>query len=187
MANLREKSLSRLWLKMQESDTGTITAYRSVYTKRENQQRNKKLLAQLMSRGYSVTSVSGAYIEDFGKPEAEEVTEHTFFVEDIKHKGTLEDDLVKFGVEYDQDSVMFIPIRGEISVLIGTNATGFPGFGKEVKYDNLVFGKNGEFMTKARNRPFLFESIEMEHQFPDGYLGRMAMAKIAKMNWSLID
>mgnify|MGYP000469564180 CR=1 FL=1 len=35
-SNLNESSLSRLWKKYQDSDSGTITAFRGEYSKKEN-------------------------------------------------------------------------------------------------------------------------------------------------------
>ena len=94
---LQESSLSRLWKHSQEHDYGTITAFRyapdcgegTPYTKKENLQRNKSLLAKLRSKGYGVTSIKGSYIENYGKPTAREVGENSFFVADIQDKGKL--------------------------------------------------------------------------------------------------
>ncbi len=184
---LIESSLSRLTSHMVEHDTGTITAFRSSYTYKENLQRNKQLLAKLFSLGYNVTSVQGVYVEDYGTKDAKEVGEHVFFVVDVKDKGRLEDDLRFLGEEYEQDSVLFIPKPGNESYLWGTNDAEFPGYGKVVKFSHRGMGTSGQFMTKIRGRPFIFESVLKEHKSPDGYLGRMATNAYTKMNWHDIE
>ena len=79
----------------------------SMAARKEKQQRNKLLLSKLRARGYSVTSIKGSYIENYGTPNAREVGESSFFVADLQDKGTLLNDLKKFGKEFDQDSILF--------------------------------------------------------------------------------
>ncbi len=158
-----ESSLSRLFSKMQEHDTGTITAFRGEYTKKENRARNRELLSDLVVMGYRVTEVDGSYIENFNTPQANEVKEDSFFVEDWADKGRLRADLEKLGQKYEQDSVLFIPkinSQGTTkAILIGTRADAWPGLGKETPFFKSGWGRPAEFMTKVRNRPFIFESV----------------------------
>jgi hypothetical protein len=195
---LSEKSLSRLLSHMENHDCGTITAYRSArdcnegepYTKKENQQRNKKLLAMLSSKRYGITSVKGSYIEDFGTSKAKEVGEHVFFVVDLNDSGNLESDLRKFGEEFEQDSILFIAKGGESATLIGTNQckNGYPGYGKKIKFNTRGMGKSGEFFTKVGNMPFTFsEGLFEEHKLPHGYFGRWSCSAIANSRWEDID
>jgi hypothetical protein len=59
------------------------------YTYRQNMQRNASLLSKIHSLGrYSVTAIKGAYIENFGTPEAREVDENTFSLLMLKIKET---------------------------------------------------------------------------------------------------
>jgi hypothetical protein len=204
---LNEKSLSRTLEHMKNNDTGIITAYRSrkykvddkgnevpefgdQYTKKENQQRNRKLLALLQSKGYGVISMKGTYIENFKTPEAKEVGEHVFFVIDLKNKGNLKKDLKSYGEKFNQDSIMFIPKGGDTAILIGTNSVdkdAFPGYGKSLDFNTRKLGSAGEFFTKLNNKPFMFESVVVEYNEPDGYLAKMACSKIANSNWSDIE
>lgn len=194
MRKIIESSLSRLYSKMLKHETGTMTAYRNkeynenrniihIYTKKENQARNKSLLAKLQNAGYLVTSVKGSYIENFGTSKAVEVGEHTFFIEDNKDTGKLRQDLIKLGEDFNQDSVMFIHKYGKEADLIGTNKTGYPGYHKEIHYRDHKFGVIGKFMTKVGNRPFFFENIQLYHQDAQGYLGKWALDTIANMTW----
>lgn len=194
MRKVIESSLSRLFNKMQDHDTGTITAYRDkeyddndnithVYTYKENQARNRSLIAKLLNKGYLVTSVRGSYIENYGKSNAKEVGENTFFVEDYMDKETLKKDLIGLGQSFNQDSIMFIYKGGKQSDLIGTNKTGYPGYNKVVHYEDRKAGVIGQFMTKVGNRPFFFESIIKQYHDAQGHLGKHARFTIASMPW----
>lgn len=79
-SNLNESSLSRLWKKYQDSDSGTITAFRGEYSKKENLARNAELKAALLGAGYSVTSVDDVYIENYGSANEKPVKEKSFIV-----------------------------------------------------------------------------------------------------------
>lgn len=177
MENMKESSLSRIYNKMMTNDTGAITAFRSNFTNSENKDRNKLLLAKLFRLGYGVTSIKGSYIEDFGTVNAQEVGEDTFFVEDLKAKGNLEQDLVNLGKEFDQDSILFIPKGGDGSVLIGTNNADFPGLNQKISMGKFGGGQSGEFFSRVNGRPFVFKESLHEHQAPSGMMGRWAMQK----------
>jgi len=179
---MQEFNLSRLLHQILKHDTGTISAFRSQYTHKENLKRNKQLLAKVFCLGYDVTSVDGVYVENYGTDSAVEVAKDTFFVVDTKNKGTLEQDLRKLGEEYNQDFILFIPRPGDEFYLWGTNLTGYPGYGNCIKYSHSGREKIGEFMTKSKDRPFNFESINKELVKPDG-LGWMAAVSISKMDW----
>lgn len=201
--NLNESSLSRVVHHMSNHDCGTITAFRSKegcgeandkpYSLQDNKKRNRQLYAKLESLGYGVTEVDGAYIENFGKPTAVEVKEDVYFVVDLKDRGNLEQDLVKLGEEYMQDSIMFIP-KGKMGILIGTNkCTDFPGYGKKVPFSSRSFGKTGEFMTKVRNRPFMFEDSFLQKECRENYYsvaninGKWATKLTANKDWRDIE
>lgn len=167
---LTESGLSRLYRATQKHDFGTITAYRYApecgtgepYSYRQNQQRNASLLAKLRSLGYGVTSIKGSYIENYNSPNAREVGENSFIVIDIQDKGTLRDDLLRLGEEFEQDSIIYGPAGG-IGSLIGTNHCegGYPGYHNEAPQGMAIFGKSGEFMSRVKGRPFVFaESTE---------------------------
>ena len=202
---LNESGLARLAKHMAEHDCGTITAFRSMtgcagpedtpYTKADNQKRNRQLYANLQMKGYLATAVHGAYIENFGNPNAREVRENVYFVVDAKDTGRLRDDLVALGGMYDQDSILFIPKGGKGSILIGTNncPESFPGYGKEKRYNDRKMGQGGEFMTKVSGRPFMFESNLLETVIGDNYyknaniMGKWATKTIAEGDWRDID
>jgi hypothetical protein len=205
---LQEKSLSRLYKHISEHDTGTISAYRGKkfkvengkeipkfsnekYTKKENQQRNRSLLAKLQRLGYGVISVKGSYIENFNSPDATEVGEHTFFVIDLKDTGKLFNDLKKLGEQFNQDSILFIEKGGEKAILYGTNSVkkdAYPGYGKSKILKNRKLGSSGEFFTKVGNSPFMFEDTILEEIVnPDTRMGKWGLKIVAEEHWSDIN
>ncbi len=184
MNKLNETSLSRLISKMEQHDTGTITAYRSEYTKKENQQRNRSLFLKLSALRYRITSVEGTYIENYGTSNAIEVGEHVFFVEDWQDRGKLENDLRQLGEEFEQDSVLFIPNPGKQSYLWGTNPKGqYVKYNEYKIFPNIKFSNRNEFLTRVNGRPFFFESIIKEYKLPEGFFSRWGCQAGAKESW----
>jgi hypothetical protein len=55
---------------------------------------------------------------------------------------------------------MFIKDGGQHVYLKGTNNSDLPGFGYIDVKDKISFGKEGVFMTKIGNRPFVIESFK---------------------------
>ena len=185
---LIESGLSRIASHMKDHDSGTISASRDEFSYKENKQRSLSLKAKLLSLGYSVTPVRGSYIQNYNTSDAVEVKESSFFVVDIKDKGKLELDLRALGEEFKQDSILFIPVGGNMSVLWGTNHIAeWPGYGKKIVFNSRVLGKNGEFMTKIKGRPFIFESVEEEYPAPNGYFGKWGVSVVAKRDWKEIE
>jgi hypothetical protein len=103
MKIINESYLSRIYKQTLEHDSGTISAWRSTedcnegkdYTRTEKNKRNNILKAKLLKKGYGVTYIRDVYIEN------------SFFVIDIKDKGTLKNDLIKLGTEFEQDSITY--------------------------------------------------------------------------------
>lgn len=156
---LNESSLSRLWRKYKEFDSGTISACRGNKTPKENKTNTAKLKTELIRRGYSVTAIDGVYIENYGMPNAQEVNEKSFIVFDHNNKGTLKKDLMELGAAYEQDSITFNSVKDGKYYLIGTNDTGYPGKGKSEVLGKPMFGEGGEFHSKVKGRPFVFKNI----------------------------
>ena len=187
---LTESSLSRLYRHMLEHDSGTITAYRKKYTYAQNEERNYLLLAKLNHKRYLTTSVKGSYIENYGSKNAVEVGEHVYFVLDSQDTGNLEKDLRELGEDFCQDSILFIPKGGTTGILWGTSNpecksdAPYPPYGQKEVLPNAIWGKEAQFMTKIRGRPFLFkESVEngdiVEYKLPEGFFGRYGCYAVA--------
>jgi hypothetical protein len=180
---ITESSLSRVHSKISSGVAGTITAYRSEFTKRENQQRTRSLVAKLMSRGYSVTAVRGSYIENFGSDDAKEVSEHSFMVTPIQAGLDLEADLVALGQEFDQDSVLII--TGGKGELVGTSKreNAWPSFGKREPVGGMKGGKAAQFMSRVNDRSYVFEEVE----YPGTINGWRGVHSLASKQWNEIE
>lgn len=181
LKDIMESSLSRVHSKMQGTTTGTITAYRSEYSKQDNQKRNKSLVAKLMALGYSVTAVKGSYIENYGSDDEKEVSEHSFFVSprNEQQAETLESDLIALGQEFDQDSVLIIKDgKGE---LVGTSRrdNAWPSFGQHEPVGGFKGGKAAEFMSRVNNRSYVFEELDT----PKTINGIRGVKILASKNW----
>jgi len=189
---LEESSLSRIWTQNENFDCGALTAFRKAenwgegkeFTKKENEARNKSLLAKLKSKNYSVISLLGTY------PEGGKTTkEKSFFVVDINETGNLKKDLLKLGEEFEQDSILFVPkgaIKGdEKAYLIGTNKceNSFPGFNQKFEFEKGKLGYDSPIYTsKVNGRPFIFEEVQGEVHLNTGF-AVWAVHSIAVKNW----
>ena len=192
---LAESGLSRVYDHTRKHDYGTITAFRYApdcgtgepYTLAQNQARNKSLLSKLRAQGYSVTSIAGSYIENYGTPQAREVAENSYLVVDIQDRGTLEADLLALGEEFEQDSIIFGSADGD-GALIGTNncPDGYPGYHNKAVQGGAIFGKSGQFMSRVNGRPFVFaEGTEVVYHGVAKYPTELrGLVETAKRHWS---
>jgi hypothetical protein len=180
---LNESNINRLLKHMNKYDTGIITAFKGNFSKATNLKRNKELLSYLLTWGYKVIEITGAYIENYKSenPEQppEEVKEESYFVMDVRKEKRLSSDLQYLGKIYDQDSILFIPENKNMGIIIGTskNKNSFPGYKVMKSFPTLKLGKTNEFMSKVKGRPFFFESLSEVISSPDSMLGKMAMSK----------
>ena len=171
---LNESSLSRIWEHYTKHQTGTLSAFRyaedcgkgKVYSLSENKKRSAKLKALLLKDGYGVTPIDGIYTENYGTDDAIEVEEDSYFVVDLKDKGQLKKDLIKYGEMFDQDSITFSEANGAYYIISTNTCGGYPGFGKIGVEDKLgapKFGKankgEDEFFSKIRGRAFVFKEL----------------------------
>ena len=195
--HINESSLSRIWKHNKEHDAGALTAFRKgpecgsgkLYSKKENAQRNKSLLAKLKSKGYGVTKLHGSYPE--GGKTAKEIS---YFVVDLDDTGKLEKDLKAFGQEFEQDSILFIP-KGAIegnskAYLIGTNRcdNNWLGFGKKEVFNKGRIGYDSPIYTsKVNGRPFIFEEVGETIELPQTGFGHWFVHIIAEKNWQEIE
>jgi len=190
---LNESGLARLWNHNERYDCAAMTAFRKardcntgqLYTMAEKKARNKSLLAKLQTKGYGVTKLIGIY------PEAGVKTkERSFFIVDLQERGTLLNDVKKWGEEFEQDSVLFVPkgaIKNETKAfLIGTNRceNNWLGYGRTSPFDLAKMGKESPIYTSyVKGRPFIFEEVSFENLLPGNGMGYWAMAKAAEKPW----
>ena len=186
---VNESSLSRLHQHTQEHDTAVITAHRSAPDDSEgcitdipaaglgeqdpakvNQARNRELKAVLLRKGYGVTRVDGSYVENFEDPDPlkrVEVSEESFFVVNLKDDPGFMDEIKNLGETFCQDSVLIIPQGGVGAYLLGTNNTLFPGYGGQEPVGDYTPGREAEFMSRVRGRPFTFREVKDMETFND--------------------
>lgn len=169
--SLNESSLSRVWAQSEANDIAIISANRTEnvncvkiragetegqrFTKEQNFERSKDLQALLLNKGYGITKVKGAYIENFKTPQAVTVSEDSFFVVNFNDEPDFFDNIIKYGKHFCQDSVC-IKRKGQDAELYGTNHSSFPGLDNTVPLGKFKGGEEAEFMTKVNKRPFQF-------------------------------
>ena len=190
---ITESSLSRLWKHNEEHDCGAMTAFRKTadcgegekYSNADNAKRNRSLLAKIKSKGYGATTLKGKYPE--GGTVGKEIS---YFIVDLEDSGNLESDMKKFGGEFEQDSVLFIP-KGAIqntakAYLIGTNhcKNSCLGYHKTDIFNKGKMGYDSPIYTSYVNgRPFIFEEISDTILNPGNGMGWWALNLIAKKHW----
>ena len=171
---LKESGLSRIFQHMNEHSIACISAFRykrincvsgmldgkpcdgTPITKKENLERNNKLLAALLGLGFSVTAIDGTWIEGFGGEGAKEYDENTFFVVNKDDSVSFFADIVKLGEYFCQDSILFKHKENKNAYLYGTNNAKFPGYRKTMIQGHFHGGIKKEFMSKIKGRPFTF-------------------------------
>lgn len=130
---------------------------RQAFVNKVNKQRNKELEGHIKhwtktqrannnsSAGY--TKVRGRYTENFGKPDAHNVDEHSFLM--IGKKGDDRGELKKFlthhGEKYNQDSILHKAHDSTAAHLVGTNKTGYPGYGQHRSIGEFHANRTPEF------------------------------------------
>ena len=192
---INESSLSRVWRHSNDHDCGAMTAFRfagacgngDVYTSKENAQRNKSLLAKLKSKGYGVTKLHGRYPE--GGSTKKEIS---YFIVNIQDNAHFDKDLKKLGEEFEQDSILYIPMgalankEGSKAILIGTNhcANNWLGYGKTMEFEKGRMGVSSPIYTSMVNgRPFIFEEVGEEVISPASGMGVWMMHRVAEKSW----
>jgi hypothetical protein len=194
---LNESNLSRLYRHNLTHDCGALTAFRAsadcgagaTYTHDDNRKRNRSLLAKLQQRGFSVTSLKGRY------PEGGVMrTEESYFVADVRDRGTLEQDLRQLGELFEQDSILFIPkgaIAGDAHArLIGTNhcPNNWIPHGQSHTFNVGHLGHESPIYTSfVHGRPFLFEDVGETYALPGTGFGWWGVSIHASRHWTEFD
>lgn len=178
---ITESSLSRLYSKFGKENIGIISAFRGgEFTEAENKVRSRALQAKLITAGFDVTKVFGQYIEHHGTPKARKVIEESYFVVETEStRGKLLDFLIKEAKVYNQDSIYFKPLE-EDGYLLGVSerSNAYPSYEAKVECELPVFGQEGMFFTKIRNRPFTMNVVE-HIEPPKGFFANWAMHGLA--------
>ena len=170
---LNEASIARLWKHTEERNIGIVTAFRGRYTVQENRKRNAQLQNDIRAAGYGFYKAKGHYIEGYGSEASKDVSEEVFLVIGDKgdDNGRLKGFLKKAGAKYNQKSVFYKAFTDK-AVLIGTQSkdeegrpVDFPGLNVEYSVGTFQPMKMGQFYTKMKGKPFVFESYEEAESF----------------------
>lgn len=207
---LTESSLNRIIDHNNQHQCACITAFRKwkekgkiLFTKNEKLQRNKSLLSKLLSEGYKTIAVSGQFPEG-GKM----VKENTYFVINVEDKPDFFDNIIKLGIEFDQDSVLLIPVGAmegkDKFCFVGTNydEDNWLSFGERKYMSKVFYGRGPEELkelfkklypnekfydtkTKVGDRPFvLHEELYFKECFPpENMMGMVILNSIANKKW----
>lgn len=116
--------------KVKTENIGSLSASRGNLHPDENRKRTRNLLYDLKNAGYQPIPIKGAFVENYGKPDAHKVEEDSFF---IHGKHDILPNLKRFGAKYDQESILHKSLEDEVASLHGTRKDGYPGIDKVVK------------------------------------------------------
>ena len=178
---MTESGLSRVLHHIENHDCAILSAYRNDpkdnskcnpgsvdetdeegKTLEINKRRARDLKAIFLSMDYGVTRVDGSYIENFEQSDAIEVKEDSIFVVNLNDDPEFTRNVAEMGEKFCQDSVLIIPKDEEEAYLVGTNKSEYPGYNSQESVGKLVMGKESEFMTRVKGRPFTFtEGLEV--------------------------
>lgn len=174
----------RLMGHTQNRNVGIISAFRGRYTKRENLARSAKMEGEIRGAGFGFYRLEGHYIEGYGSEKEKDVHERSIFVigKEGEDSGNLKGLLMKLGAKYNQDSILFKPHNDKKAYLIGTQSknedgepVSFPGLGNSVSVGEFKPMKMGEFYSRMKGRPFVFESYEQADTWMSSYAKYIAL------------
>lgn len=160
---IKESSLSRTQEYMAKYDCATISAFRP-RTKAENKAESSKLGKLLTQEGFTHFLVDGSWVDNFGKEDAKEGKEITYFVVNDKNDKDFKKKIWRLGHLFDQDSVMIYP-KGSNPYLQGTSKrkNAYPAYKEKDQKGKVEFGKEAEFMTRVNGRPYAAPSVDTEY------------------------
>lgn len=182
---LDESSLKRIKEHIENHECAIISGMRGKtgcgtgdpISRKENAIRVRNLVKAVQRSGahFLFTKVRGGYLENG----INEVSESSLFLVDSKDTGRLRKFIIKLGMEFDQDAILWIEKGGD-AWLVGTSRcdNAYPSFNQEKAQGTLKIGKMGIFFTKVGGRPFIFEEDEIPEL--SGWLGKALQEKMSQ-------
>lgn len=181
---LYESSVNRLSSWIKSHDVATITAFRQSlcniqnpnrtsfyvgdslikegheFTIQEKRIRNKELYALLLREGFGVTKIHGSYLERNADNSVSDEIEESFFVVNIKDDPEFFNKIFKLSEYFNQDSFLYKSVNSQNAVLVGTNASEFPGYKNEINQGTFRF-MAGRYMSRIKNAAFSFANKDV--------------------------
>lgn len=161
-------NINRVLEHLNSDNTCSMTAYRSNYSHKQNELRNKKLANDIRNLGYSYIRIIGSYIE---KGNTELTEENSFLIidKDLTEEGQNKffNNMLKLCELYDQDSVLISLPNNKNILPASYNKNGNIEYGP---FKSLNIDKMNEFFTKIHGHKYFFENIaESIGIKPDSY------------------
>ena len=166
-------NINRVLQHLNNDNTCMITAYRSNFSNKQNEIRNKKLANDIRNLGYSYIRIIGSYIE---KGNIEPTEENSFLIidKDLTEEGQNKffNNMLKLCELYDQDSVL-ISLPNNKNILTATyNKDGKIIYGL---FSNINIDTMNDFFTKIHGHTYFYDSVaESAGIKPDSYQHAMA-------------
>lgn len=192
---LTESSLARVHKHIMEHDCAAFSGFRDdLYNSEDcteksiipeegdtNIARNRQIKAMLLDRSYGITKIDGAWINEFGTPNAKEVKEKSLFCVNLNDDPSFNSVVVELSERYCQDAILLISKGGKDAYLLGTNNHEFPGYGNKVSQGALKMGREAEFMSKVKNRPFTFTVDDDNEELTEELQTYESLGRTARM------
>lgn len=178
---LTESSINRMQEWLRNCDCAFITAFRGSlkdirdknstyfgpnndwqegkeFTHEENRQKNKLMVAQLISLGYGVTKVKGVYPEGT----TNESSEESYLVVNRNNDTDFLNNLLRIAEYYNQDSIYYKEKGATEGYLIGTNNSGYPEYHQKANPSILKTDTASNYMSRMGNKAFSFIGKDAE-------------------------
>lgn len=195
LKKLFESSLSRIYNHIKDNNIGIISAYRDMYTSKENFNRHKELLKLLYDKGIiNVIQLKGYWVEKDSKGKEKEVNELSFFVYNEKGDDNFEklkNVLYELASEnhYRQECILLKKWNEDFAFLLGTSESVlikrkngkirksfnvYPGKDEIKKVGKFTPGKLNSIYSRINGRPFIFESLYYDRETYGSFLSALA-------------
>ena len=129
------------------------------FTPKENRNKNKLLVAELLQLGYGVTKIKDVHLDGM----TDEASDERYLVVNRCNDENFLNQLLRIAEFYNQDSIYYKEKGKKEGSLIGTNNCGWPGYHQKGEGRELKTGTSSNYISRLGNRAFSFvEDAEEE-------------------------
>lgn len=129
------------------------------FTHEENRQKNKLMVAELITLGYGVTKIKGVYPEGM----TSESSEESYLVVNRNDDADFLNNLLRIAEYYNQDSIYYKEKGATEGHLIGTNNNGYPEYHQKANPSTLKTDTASNYMSRLGNKAFSFIGRDAEN------------------------